>query len=212
MEWLPTPKQTDWIPPDLSAHYISSAALFFSFFYFCTDANRKAPFEEGDNCAWVECSVWSAEPQFSFFCFAGSFPFSRCQRGPLERSVGAQTCRRKRVGKGRLRRGGGGNRATATPLSLAWNLSGTLLSPSGEWEWKQSELRLIQSDRSVKCATLLSLMHSLHLLKQDGGNCEQPLGCEREPGGMRRLRRRGSSLCCRYPIYCCSDSFIRQPQ
>lgn len=156
MEWLPTPKQTDWIPPDLSAHYISSAAVFFSFFFF-TDANCKAPFEEGDNCAWVECSVWSAEPQFSFFCFAGSFPFSRCQRGPLERSGGAQTCRRKRVGEGRLRRG---NRATATPLSQAWNLSGTLLSPSGEWEWKQSELRLIQSDQRVKCATLLSLMHS----------------------------------------------------
>lgn len=84
------------------------------FFIFCTDANRKAPFEEGDNCAWVECSVWSAEPQFSLFCFAGSFPFSRCQRGPLERSVGAQTCRRKRVGKGRLRRGGG----TAQPQLL----------------------------------------------------------------------------------------------
>lgn len=129
MEWLPTPKQTDWIPPDLSAHYISSAAVFFLF--FCTGANRKAPFEEGDNCAWVECSVWSAEPQFSFFCFAGSFPFSRCQRGPLERSVGAQTCRRKRVGEGRLRRGG-----TAQPqlLCLRHEISLALCSLPAENE------------------------------------------------------------------------------
>lgn len=44
-------------------------------------------------------------------------------------------------------------------------------------------------------------MHSLHLLKQDWGNCEQALGCERKPGGMRRLRCRVFSFCCRFPIY-----------
>lgn len=36
MEWLPTLEQTDWIPPDLSAHYISSPAVnsfFLSFFF-----------------------------------------------------------------------------------------------------------------------------------------------------------------------------------
>lgn len=61
--------------------------LFLFFSFFLLDANCKAPFEEDDNCARFKRSLWSTEPQFSFFCFAGRFPFFTLSAGAIGGSV-----------------------------------------------------------------------------------------------------------------------------
>lgn len=132
MEWLPPPEQTDWIPPDLSAHYIGSAAIFF--FLFFLDANRKAPFEEGYNCAPVECSVWSAEPQFSFFCFAGRFPFITLSAGAIGtalRRAGGSVLARVVCGDGEPRR----RNSSVSGMKSLWHFALSQRRMRVEIEW-----------------------------------------------------------------------------
>lgn len=94
----------------------------------------------------IKCLAWLADfvPQLAP-CFAGRFPFPRCQRASVGWS--ALRCAGGRVLVSIVYR----EHTTVTPLSQAWNLSGTFPSPSKEWGWNRGlcELVLIQSDQRV---------------------------------------------------------------
>lgn len=87
--------------------HTTSVLLLYFFFYFFWMPIVKLLLKRATIVRKLSVQSGQLSRSLAFSAWLAGSPFSRCRRGPSERSGGgAQTCWRKRVGEGRLWRGG----------------------------------------------------------------------------------------------------------